>query len=167
VLSRYASTNKSIQLRPVLAALTVSMYLSRYVISKKSLILEIDPSDGSILREFIQPKDWEWDPERNKANWEEYDRKKFLFYKYLDQMIFQIDDKRFELDESFSSKMKRKGSKWIIFRLFRNKELVFEFKYQDPQTRKKSLLMALTFDDDWWDWDTPFEDVHKYLGANS
>ncbi len=142
------------------------MYLSRYVISKETVILEIDPSDGSILKRFKQPDDWQWDPEREKAHWEEYDGKVFLVYMYEGSMIFQQGPLRFVLDTSFSSKMLRKGFKWIVFQLFRGEEKVFQFEYQDPQTRIESLLRALVFDDDWWDWDTPFEDVHKYLGTN-
>lgn len=139
------------------------MYLSRYVISKKSVILKIDPSDGFILKRFKQPDDWQWDPERDQAHWEEYSGKVFLVFNYQGQLIFQESTHRFELDSSYTSKMKRRGFKWIIFQLFQGKEKVYEFKYQDPQTRTKSLLRALVFDDDWWDWDTPFEDVHKYL----
>lgn len=143
------------------------MYLSRYVISKESVILEIDPRDGSILRRFTQPDDWVWDPEREKAHCEEYDGKVFVVYMHDGCLIFQEGEHRFTLDSGYSSKMKRKGFKWILFQLFHGKEKVYEFKYQDPQTRKESLLRALAFDDDWWDWDTPFEDVHKYLEKNS
>lgn len=143
------------------------MYLSRYVISKESVILEIDPDDGSILRRFQQPDDWEWNPEREKAHWEEYDGKVFVVYMHEGHLIFQEGEQRFVLDSSYSSKMKRKGFKWILFQLFHGQKKVYEFKYQDPQTRKESLLRALAFDDDWWDWDTPFEDVHKYLEKNS
>jgi hypothetical protein len=143
------------------------MYLSRYVISKESVILEIDPVDGSILRRFSKPSDWEWNPEREKANWEEYNGKTFLVYKHEGDLVFQEGKNRFVLDSTYSTKMERKGFKWILFQLFRGQEKVYEFKYQDPQTRKESLLRALAFDDDWWDWDTPFEDVHKYLAKNS
>ena len=139
------------------------MYLSRYVFSKDSVILEIDPSNGSILKRFEQPDYWEWEDERDKANWEEYDDKVFLVFNHRNKLIFQENDNRFELDENYSSKIKRRGFKWLLFQLFYDKKKVYEFKFQDPQTRKKSLLRALAFDDDWWDWDTPFEDVHKYL----
>ncbi len=139
------------------------MYLSRYVISKESVILEIDPNKGSIIRRFKQPDNWEWNPEHEKSNWEEYSGKTFLVYMLGGQLIFQEGKNRFELGSSYSAKMKRRGFRWILFQLFRNREKVYEFKYKDPQTRKESLLRALTFDDDWWDWDTPFEDVYKYL----
>lgn len=139
------------------------MYLSRYVISKDSVILEIEPDTGTVLKQFDQPKDWKWDPERTKANWEEYDDKIFLVYIYEKNLIFQEGNHRFILGPDFSSKMIRKGSKWILFQLYQNGEKVYEFKYQDPQTRTHSILSALAFDDDWWDWDTPFEDVYKYL----
>ena len=144
------------------------MYLSRYVISKESVILEIDPNNGSILKRFKQPDDWEWNPEKNgKANWEEYDKKIFLVYKHKESLVFQEGDNRFILGATYSSKIKSKGFKWKVFQLFNGKEKVYEFKYQDPQTRKESLLRALVCDDDWWDWDTPFEDIHKQLEKNS
>ena len=139
------------------------MYLSRYVISKKSVILEIDPVNGAILRRFKQPDDWQWGPDREKAHWEEYDGKTFLVYMHEGSLVFQEGNNRFVLGANHSSNMKRRGFKWILFQLFHGKEKVYEIRYQDPQTRKMSLLLAMARDDDWWDWDTPFEDVHKYL----
>ena len=142
------------------------MYLSRYVISKESVILEIEPTNGSILRRFKQPDDWIWGSEREKAHWEEYNGKIFLVYMHEENLIFQEGESRFVLNGNYFSKMKRKSFKWILFQLFKGNEKVYEFKYQDPKTRIESLLRALVFDDDWWDWDTPFEDTHKYLQNN-
>jgi hypothetical protein len=125
--------------------------------------LEIDPRNGAVIKRFAQPQDWKWDPGREKAHWEEYDGKVFLVFMYEGRMIFQEGKNRFALDATYTSKMKRRGFKWILFQLFKDRKKVYEFKYQDPQTRKKSLLRAFVFDDDWWDWNSPFEDVHKYI----
>ncbi len=139
------------------------MFLSRFVISKKSIILEINPNTGDILKRFKQPKNWKWDGNRAQANWEKYKGKTFLVYIYKGNLIFQEGNNRFEIDSNYSSNMVRKGFKWIEFQLLKNNKKVYTFKYQDPQTRPGSLLRAFFFDDDWWDWDTPFENVHNYI----
>ena len=140
------------------------MFLSRYTISKPAVIVEIDPVTGSVLREFDQPEDWEWDPERAHAHWEEYRGRKFFVYFHEGRLVFQAGDERHVLDSSHTSEIQRLLGFWLRFVLRRNDEVVFSFVYRDPQSRFWSLMSAAANMDDWWDWDTPFEFVHKHLG---
>lgn len=45
------------------------------------MIYEINPDTGEILKKFTQPKDWAWEPSREKAHWERYGGKDILVYK--------------------------------------------------------------------------------------
>jgi hypothetical protein len=77
---------------------------------------------------------------------------------------------RFALDSTFSSYLYKKSFRWKVFELYQNDETVYEFTYRDPHTRLRSLFFGLFCQDDWWDWDTPFDDAHYYfieLEANS
>ena len=141
------------------------MYLSRYTLSRPPDILEIEPSSGAIIRRFRQPKDWRWTPERDKAIWEVYRGQLFLVYKYDGSLVFQPGDARFVLDGSYAVSQQNVYFFWRRFRLYWNNVKVFSFTYRDPQTRLWSLLLALGFDDDWFDWDTPFEDVEKWCNS--
>ena len=141
------------------------MYLSRYTISKPLVVVEIDPATGEVRREFTQPEGWQWDPERPHAHWEEYRGHKFFVYFHESQLVFQADELRFPLDPTYSSTIDRVLAFWKRFSLYRNGELVYRFTYLDPQARFWSLLSAAVNNDDWWDWDTPFDSVHNRLGV--
>jgi hypothetical protein len=71
------------------------------------------------------------------------------------------------LDSRYSSAIEQVFVLWKRFRLFRDGELVYRFTYRDPQGRLSSLLAAWANEDDWWDWDTPFDFVHKRLGRTA
>ena len=122
------------------------------------MIVEIDPATGAVLREFAQPKDWEWDSRRAHAHWEEYRGRKFFVYFHNGQLIFQVDDERYVLDSSYSSEIKPVLGLWRRFVLRKLGDVVFQILYRDPQTRFGSF-----FFDDWWDWDTPFEFANEHL----
>ncbi len=139
------------------------MYLTRYVISKKNEVLEIEPDTGFIIKRCDYPDDLKLDPYRKKAHWEEYDGKIFLLYMHKGNMIFQEGMNRFNLDSTFSSYLYKKSFRWKVFELYQNDETVYKFTYQDPHTRLRSLFFGLFCQDDWWDWDTPFDDAHNYL----
>lgn len=143
------------------------MFLSRYTISKPAKVVEIDPGTGTILREFSQPPDWQWDPNRAHAHWEEYRGRKFFVYFHNGQLVFQAGTQRHVLDSSYSSELTRLLGFWLRFVLRRNDNVVYRFVYRDPQSRFWSLLSAAANMDDWWDWDTPFESVHKHLSQHA
>ncbi len=100
------------------------MYLIRYVVSKKNIIYEIEPSDGKIIRRFAQPKDWKWEHHQPTGHWERYRRKKNFVFEYDGTLIFQEGKRRFELDKSFSCTITPIRYLWQHFKLFRNGELV-------------------------------------------
>jgi hypothetical protein len=137
---------------------SLEVFLSRYTISKPSVIVEIDPRTGEVLREFARPETWEWDSSRPHAHWEEYRGPKFYVYFHDGHLVFQSDQERFVLDSSYSSEIKRVLVFWLRFVLRRNGAVVFQFRYRDPQSRPAGFLF-----DDWWDLDTPFEFVHEHL----
>jgi len=137
--------------------------LSRYTISKRPVVIEIDPVTGEVQREFSQPDDWQWDPERPHAHWEEYRGHRFFVYSHEGHLVFQADGRRFVLDATHSSRIERVLGFWKRFSLYRDGELVYRFTYLDPQARPWSLLSAVANMDDWWDWDTPFDSVHSRL----
>ena len=139
------------------------MYLSRYKLYKSSVICEINPATGEILKKFAQPKDWIWDPNSEKANWERYSGIDFLVYKYQGKLVFQAGSERFELDESYHSEITSVGTFRKQFKLFKKASCVFSIIYRDPQTRIWSLIDSLFCNDDPWNWDTPFDDVNNYL----
>lgn len=139
------------------------MFLSRYGTSKQNIIYEINPSNGSIIRRFKQPKDWVWDPERPKAKWGKYFNRIFFLFEHDNKIIFQVGKNRFDLDENYRCSIERIKFFWNKFRLYNQEELVFQFYYREPQTKLWSLLCSLGMDDNWWEWDTPFDDVRKYL----
>jgi len=143
------------------------VFLSRYTISKPAKVVEIDPGTGTILREFSQPPDWQWDPNRAHAHWEEYRGRKFFVYFHNGQLVFQAGTQRHVLDSSYSSELTRLLGFWLRFVLRRNDNVVYRFVYRDPQSRFWSLLSAAANMDDWWDWDTPFESVHKHLSQHA
>lgn len=129
----------------------------------EGIVCEIDPASGKILRKFKQPADWKWDAPEEISHWEEYSGKTFLVFMHAGKMVFQEGQNRFELDRSYSCSQKQFFCFWKVFKLFRSGEQVFKFTYRDPQTRPKSLFRAMLFDDDWWDWETPFSEVVDYL----
>lgn len=143
------------------------MFLSRYTISKSPDILEIDPSNGVILRRFRTPTGWQWDPERDSANWEEYRGRVFLVYRYEKDLVFQQGKARFVLDGNYKVSQQAVRLGWCHFRLFCKGEEVYSFIYRRPQTRLRSLLLAFTCDEDWFDWDTPFDDVEKWCNGDT
>lgn len=85
------------------------MYLSPYKTYKSSVIYEINPDTGEILKKFTQPKDWAWEPSREKAHWERYGGKDILVYKQQGKFVFQVGVKRFELDQSYHSEISAVG----------------------------------------------------------
>lgn len=139
------------------------MYLSRYKTYKAPVIYEINPVTGEILNKFTQPKDWEWEPERDKAHWERYSGKDIIVFKYQNKLVFQEGKKRYELDNNYNCEISSIGWLWHRFKLFKEGTCVYTIIYRDPQTRIWSLIHGLIMDDDWWNWDTPFNDVKKYL----
>lgn len=141
------------------------MFLSRYVVSRPSVILELDPATGDVLREFRQPRDWVWDPERPHAHWDRYRGLRVLVYFHEDRLVYQVDAERYVLDASYSSELETHRSLWKRFSLLRDGAVVQRFTYRDPQTHLRSLLLSLVFMDEPWNWDTPFEYVHRQLGS--
>ena len=115
------------------------------------------------MREFAQPADWRWDAERPHAHWEEYRGHRFFVYFFEDRLVFQTDDDRFVLDSSYTSTLTRQHHLWMRFRLLKDGAVVYRFTYRDLQSRFWSILSAVAFMDDWWDWDTPFYFVHNHL----
>ncbi len=141
-----------------------NVYLSRYTISKPSVVVELDPETGQVLRDFQQPEDWVWDPNRSHAHWETYRGNRFFVYFNDSQLVFQTPSARFVLDGSYSCELTRFLGLWMRFKLLKDGTAVYRFTYRDPQTRFWSLLSAAANMDDWWDWDNPFDFVHSYLG---
>ena len=139
------------------------MFLSRYDASRPSRILELDPATGEVLREFRQPRDWEWDPERPHAHWERYRGRRVLAYRHEGHLVYQVDAERYVLDASYTSELETHRRLWKRFTLRRGGEVVHGFTYRDPQTRLGSLVLSLFFMDEPWNWDTPFETVHRHL----
>lgn len=141
------------------------MYLSRYTISKPLVVVEIEPATGEVRRQFTQPEDWQWDPERPHAHWDEYRGHRFFVYIHDGKLVFQANAQRFVLDPTYSSTIDRVLAFWKRFSLYRNGELAYRFTYLDPHARPWSLLSAAANMDEWWDWDTPFDSVHSRLRA--
>lgn len=139
------------------------MFLSRYKIFKHLIIYEINPDTGDILNKFSQPKDWEWDPNREKAHWECYRGKVIFVFQYQGKLVFQERSNRFELDHSYRCKIIPIKWIWKQFQLFKDGTCVYKIVYRDPQTKVCSFIRSLFMDDDWWNWDTPFDDVKNYL----
>ena len=141
----------------------MGIYLRRYTTSKGLAIKEIDPKTGTVLKTIDDPQDKDFNRCVYYGGWEEYFRKIFLVYYYKTKFIFQEGGNRFELDTSYTAIIDKGVIRKNRFRLFKNKTLVYDFRYRDPQTRFWSIIDALTFNDDWWDWGNPFDEVKNYL----
>lgn len=139
------------------------MYLSRYKTYKSSLIYEINPATGEIIKKFTQPKDWIWDANREKAHWERYGGIDILVYKFQGKLVFQAGSERFELDKSYHCEISAVGRFRKQFELFKKGSCIYSIIYRDPQTRIWSLIDSLLCNEDPWNWDTPFDDVKNYL----
>jgi hypothetical protein len=91
------------------------------------VVIEIDPGTGTVIREFAQPKDWEWDPSRAHAQWEEYRGRKFFVCFHNGQLVFQAGHECYALDPSYSSEIKRLLGSWLRFVLRKDDNVVFRF----------------------------------------